>query len=217
LTCLFCNLARPDYRPVGPEDTVLLRGETVYAKPGLGALIQGYSLIIPLRHVGSAADLPPEELAEVCRIFSALERKLEDLYGSKLLAFEHGRPKLALGRAGCIDHVHIHAMPCSSVLAEALRLALEVTSTPLSSLSDLKGLSSSRRQYLAYLLPGETWRVTILDDPIPGQYVRRLLATALGRPDEWDWAVFPYRNRIETFIDRFRDRGSTWVQHSIQP
>jgi hypothetical protein len=37
------------------------------------------------------------------------------------------------------------------------------------------------------------------------QYIRRILVEQLGRPDEWDWAVFPGIEHMRATIGRFHD------------
>jgi hypothetical protein len=45
---------------------------------------------------------------------------------------------------------------------------------------------------------------------LPGQYVRRVVATALGCDDEWDYGAFPRFTEVQETIAMMRGRADGW-------
>src|SRR3989442_10265909 len=78
--------------------------------PSLGSLVKGWLLIVPKRHVISAAMLDEEAVAELGFITQRVAEILASHYGSAIV-FEHG-PSCVSREAGCgVDHAHVHMLP----------------------------------------------------------------------------------------------------------
>jgi diadenosine tetraphosphate (Ap4A) HIT family hydrolase len=178
--CDFCNELRGDLSCAfhriyagDPDTRVLFRSEKFAVIPSLGHILGGYLLVLPIRHFRAAGDLTGNYLDEFAAICERVGRTLKDQYGPCIL-FEHGTRSEGVGGCG-IYHAHMHAVPLSEVPdpVEILKLRFPY--------ADLTDLSS----YLFYR--DSDARFYLFDTgPLPSQYMRKLLADALGNQD-WDW------------------------------
>ena len=155
------------------------------ALASLGALAPGHLLIAPVEHVFNTRSLGSdarEDLAQFAgRVLAALERKFGDV-----TVFEHGSCfDDHTHRSACTEHAHIQLVPGSFNLDPDLS-----TREAYGSLSDfLAADPGSEAPYLMLRNPGQPF--CVFPDPGISQYVRRLIASALGEPDDWDYGVFP--------------------------
>jgi hypothetical protein len=61
-------------------------------------------------------------------------------------------------------------------------------------------LVTQGRPYL-YYEEDNHMTVNIGPQRLPSQYMRRVIAAAIGIEDQWDWRKFPYRDKIEEFCN----------------
>ena len=197
--CLFCQVYAAEDQELPWFDRPLIRKHQVgVAMCGVGAFVPGYILISPAQHQSSvqafAADAAPDFLAFVEDVVGVVER----MYGPSTL-FEHGSCRAEeRQRSACITHAHIHVLPGAysfSLLGLSVR--------PLGTLADLVNVPPAQRAdgYLMYREPGGL--VQYSPDAGVSQYFRRHVARMLGRPDDWDYAVFPQWENVRATQDAF--------------
>ena len=153
--------------------------------PSLGQIVEGYLLIVPVQHYRALAEMPPalfEELPGICERVGAA---LASTFGPCLL-FEHGAWSEVAGGCG-IYHAHLHAVPFT--FGEQGPLLGQLLNTfphrRLNILADIRANATPSIPYLYYeCLLGE--RYLFYTQSLPSQYMRQLLAEALGK-SEWDW------------------------------
>lgn len=55
-----------------------------------------------------------------------------------------------------------------------------------------------------YLIGGKSGTINVFSidtqEPPPSQYLRRVICNIEGRPDRWDWALFPEKDNIITTV-----------------
>jgi diadenosine tetraphosphate (Ap4A) HIT family hydrolase len=150
--------------------------------PSLGQIVPGYLLLVPNHHYLSFADMPLEELEAAKALKESLTSQMRGAYGDCLI-FEHGVRAPDSGGCG-ISHAHLHVVPFphGKEPIEQLTRAFQFEEVP--NLLDLKWIPSGK-SYLYYeSVRGSSY---VFYPPfIPSQYVRRLLAEALGT-QAWDW------------------------------
>lgn len=176
----------PDSTARTPFDTALAIGETTVLVPTVGVIVPGYLLAVTREHVLSFAQLPGESLRAVERWLEQLLPTLSESFG-EYLVFEHGSGgwRKQAGSGACLVHAHLHLIPGFSHMTSLL--ARDLCASRLESLEQLTAMSNDN-----YVLMGrpDHWYATEKID-LPGQWIRRRVAAELGRPDEYDWAVFP--------------------------
>ena len=105
--CVFCRIAASG--PPSADNGVLWRGALTYAVLNAYPYASGHLMVLPVRHLGSLADLSDDEAAE---LWSALRRGVQALEtppGGR--GRQHGgQPGPAAG-AGIPRHLHLHAVP----------------------------------------------------------------------------------------------------------
>ncbi|NSC25226.1 hypothetical protein FM076_30380 [Streptomyces albus subsp. chlorinus] len=213
--CSFCaeihrrpehNLLATLLDDVPPADFVLHETERFVVIPGVGAVCPGYVLIVPKAHVLSAGHLDEDHDAEFDDLFTRLEGYLTTQFGRPVTAFEHGAESFRNRGGSCTDHAHIHVFPAATEVDLSSELRKEFALRPVEGLT-APARDQVRRRQRAYLwLRTRSGRAWMCDAPHAlSQYVRRILVAQLGRPDEWDWAVFPGTDHIRVTMERFRD------------
>ena len=185
-SCFLCRAARstPDQLPW--YDRPIARsvgGATAVAS--LGAFVRGYILIVPAAHAFNTRSLEPAAREDLAQFTTAVLAALESQVG-EVTVFEHGSCfDDHTRRSACTEHAHLHLVPGQFNLDPELPIA-EVHDSFADFLAVGPGDGSP---YLMLRNPGGAVRV--YPDPGISQYVRRLIAAALGEPDDWDYAVFP--------------------------
>lgn len=221
--CLFCEPWEFDQK-----EQILLHSDNFYLFAALGAIIEGYIIIAPYRcddpkiSFSSLADLTAElidELIYLRTLVSEFYKKNYDQQHSGM-HFEHGRIPGCL--MDSVDskhcfHAHLCCYPVSypiwkhmhnynvveieglfNLAQEAANLSyFFIQTSEINEKAPLDSLKSENwRSYLAVLKN---------DQQVPPQYLRRLLATQIGKNKLWDWAVFPQWHLVEQLINDFRN------------
>jgi len=178
---LFCNL----FSEYGVKSRVIHESKSYVAIAGLGALTEGYVLLLPKKHYLSLSHLSSDEIAE----FDDFKRdslSLVNEFYHNLICFEHGAASNNRKGGSCLDHAHLHVCPCPTDLS--LQIDERFQSIPIDSIMGIHSFAKDK-PYLYYENQKSQKFVYILPDKIESQYVRRLWATSLGLPDQWDWAI----------------------------
>lgn len=199
VTCDFCEEFASRVCAHWPElgCRILYEDEDFCVFPGLGALVEGYLLVCTKAHVPSFAYLDEERIKRFQLVLSKTIDAVTEAYSVPWL-FEHGAT-YSRGRAGgCTDHAHIHILPANVNLDNAMRDAFQPVA-----LSDWTELSEWKdRPYLLVQTPAGGLAVSSVGETLPSQYLRRVAANAVGRSDEWNWAVSFGENNILRTLHR---------------
>src|SRR5687767_7682147 len=79
--------------------------------PSVGPLAPGHSLLCPIQHVKSIAQIPADAETEFRAIKELLQDLLQRAFGAPVHCFEHGSSP-ANSRVLCtVDHAHLHFVP----------------------------------------------------------------------------------------------------------
>lgn len=152
------------------------------ALPSLGQVVPGYLLLVPNHHYRALADMSPEELNTAEALKGGLTDQMRHTYGNCLF-FEHGARTPDAGGCG-ISHAHLHIVPFPAEKDPVEVLLRTFPFEEISNLLDLKRIQPGN-SYLYYESVRGS-RYVFYPPFIPSQYVRRLLAEALGI-ETWDW------------------------------
>lgn len=152
------------------------------AMPSLGQIVPGYLLLVPNRHYRALADMSLEELNTAELLKTDLADQMRNLYGNCLF-FEHGVRTPDSGGCG-ISHAHLHIVPFQAEKDPVDDLIRAFPFEEVSNLRELQGVKAGK-SYLYYESVCGS-RYVFYPPFIASQYVRRLLAGALG-VEIWDW------------------------------
>lgn len=180
--CVFCN--EKNFR-----DKIIEKKNGWYVVASLGQIIGGYMLLIPENHVSCIGEIGHNKLRAmldleegVCQALS-LEYKLDPFTDTfSVTVFEHG----IVGQS--IKHAHLHMLPVVVDLSPKIRADFpnsEIQKIP--SVFYLQGLYKKKsKPYLLWSTPdGES--MVCWNPPAPPQYLRTVIAEALGRPERANW------------------------------
>ncbi len=169
----------------------------------LGALVEGWLLITPKRHLISIGELPnalePEFLALKCEVVQLVK----NLYGCAV-AFEHG-PSTTKHQVGCgVDHAHLHVVPIARDLEAAVAPFLPVDAQwQNASLQSCRDAFRAGTDYL-YLEPGTGRGRILVHDQLGSQLFRRAIAKCIGADDQFNWRLHPQLSNISKTIESVR-------------
>jgi len=166
--------------------------------PSLGQIVEGYVLIVPVRHCMAIADMSTEGVQELGGLRDFVRDALSQTYGPSIL-FEHGIRGTEAGGCG-VEHAHLHAVPFDSTTEPIEELKAKHSFKPISGLAQLHSEVSANSPYLYYeQTNGQAW--VCETERIPSQYVRKLLAQLIGT-EPWDWRVAGREQALLNSISR---------------
>jgi diadenosine tetraphosphate (Ap4A) HIT family hydrolase len=181
-------------------NTRLLESRNFVVVPTVGMIVPGWLLLLTKEHVPNMATIPASWHAEM----SDLLRQAKALLSRHLsppFVFEHrADPKHKVNCGSCVDHAHLHLIPSThhAQIETDILAAHEFFSVPdLNKLSDLRFGDTG---YLYYeSIAGQAYACP--EANAPRQFIRRIVAAHTGRPDRWNWAVFPEMDNIRLTLN----------------
>jgi diadenosine tetraphosphate (Ap4A) HIT family hydrolase len=185
-----------------PERRFLFRSRQFAVVPSLGQIVEGYLLVLPIEHFRTIGDMPDDLLTEFGGVCRRAGQILKNQYGQYVL-FEHGAR--ADGAGGCgIYHAHVHATPLAGLSDPVDVLKGRFPYTVLRNLNEIREESVGLPSYLLYQDSGAG--LYLFDTgPLPSQYMRKLLADAIGG-QEWNWRNAGREDRLLATIERLAPR-----------
>jgi ATP adenylyltransferase len=169
---------------------VMLESGSFAAIPSLGPLTSGHALLCPKMHVRSFAQLEPSLHDEYQAVKKKLWRALSYRYDTAVHLFEHGMAATGDRIICTTDHAHMHfvPLPCTCEVNGIQQLPWTEFDGSLRKLTEL----SQGREYILYEPPDGVCRLLIAGErSFESQYMRKLLAQALGRGENWNWRDNP--------------------------
>jgi thiamine-monophosphate kinase len=219
--CLFCD---PSKHEQGHQ--VVLRSDSFYVFAGLGAIHEGYLLIAPYTcdvadgEYQSIALLPRVQLDELRFLREIVSSYYRDRQGCPGISFEHGRAGGCLISETDTRHCYHPHLCCYPV---DLRLWDYAPNISVEEVDGLYGLAervgSAPYLYMehcevhedvpVHMASRERWEARVArltdEDQLESQYLRRALASALGRDDRWDWQKYPTMDAVGRLVTDFGD------------
>lgn len=181
------------------RDRVVASTRNFIVLPTLGPVTEGHILVLPKRHFRAVADIDDELIRECEEIVGWMKHVLNSQYGSCVL-FEHGTRNSDVGCG--IYHGHIHAVP---IAKENDPIDILIAKHKMLPVADFVGVKHSIMPEVSYLWYEDTngKRYVCEASCLPSQYMRRLLAGALGKED-WDWR-HGYQDSFISTLARLKD------------
>jgi diadenosine tetraphosphate (Ap4A) HIT family hydrolase len=198
--CHFCaQFTAPSDKDM--SQAVLFESPRFVVWPSVGALIPGWLLIVPRRHTLTLAEMSDAELDELAMLRSQVRASLDPL--GPVVCFEHG-PCASGQEVGCgVDHAHLHLVPTEAeILAGAQRLFAPLSWRSIDSLAKGREALDTDESYL-YVQDqkGREWLASHAE--IPSQLIRKVIASHLGRPKDYNWRTHPEEPNVKKTVDIF--------------
>lgn len=186
--CKFCTLALGGL-PRRSTDTTWSECEHSVAVVSIGALVPGWTLIVPRAHeLNMSAGLASDALHSFLKTTVA---RIESVFGSRPTLFEHGCA-FEESITGCgVGHAHLHLVPLDFQLSRAainFDCAREWIECSLAEVASI----ARNREYLfvcdRYDDKHSRGFLCVLENSV-SQFFRKVIARQLGRDAEFDYRV----------------------------
>ena len=202
-----------------PWNQALIETEHFAVIPSLGALVEGWLLIVPKKHYISMGALPISLYAEADELEHRTRALLRAKYRLPVVAFEHGPSAVRHGTGCGVDHAHLHLLP----LACDLRHYSEPL-IPASSQWRKCGWSEKAEAYKAgldylYLQSGGDDALITVAEDFGSQVFRRAISSYLGVEREFSWRLYPRHDvvarTIEGIVNALALHSGGGVEHVV--
>jgi hypothetical protein len=166
-------------------------------------------LLVPKGHFISMGALPDTMFAELDAFKSFLCSMLTECYGS-VATFEHG-PSRERRSVGCgVDHAHLHLVPVSFDLASLTSPLLPTGARwRPAGIQECRNSHRLGEDYLYVEQPVSSGQ--IVTGELGSQVFRRVIASRIGHPKEYNWREHPHVERVMATINRIR----AWQTSSV--
>lgn len=156
--------------------------------PTIGQIVQGSTLLSPIKHVESFAQAGERIRNAAASLAEELTQRISD--GQLTISFEHGS-SVAQG-AGCgIYHAHLHIMRVPSHVT-----LQQLVSAPLCAASDLSEAWGALDRSDNYIMFKDTYgnvnyfQIASATESITSQFLRRKLVSFFRLNKPWDWRAY---------------------------
>jgi len=189
--CRFCDIVLGEYQ-YNEIDEPFAVNEEFFAVASIGALIEGWTLVISKTHQLSMRNTYGSPL--FIDFMGHVLPPLVNRYGP-LIAFEHGANIEGSITACGTAHAHLHLVPFrESLLPDLKNSEMQWIKCPASEIS----ANSGKNEYLFYsdLETQEKWQdivgyLHVLEHPV-SQFFRHLIAGKIGKLAVSDYKLFPH-------------------------
>lgn len=169
--------------------------------PSLGALIEGWLLLVPKKHFICMGAVPGSIAAEMQEMKDMICKHVQQYYG-QVCVFEHG-PSRANVSVGCgVDHAHLHIVPVAFDLISAVTPLLpEDTIWSGAKLEECQAAFKRGEDYLYIEQPVGVGLIAT-NQGFGSQLFRRAIATQIGIANQFNWREYPQLPNVLVTIDK---------------
>jgi len=188
-----------------PWNEPLIETRNFVVIPSLGALVEGWVLVVPKEHCISLGALRAEFRGEAQEVEERTRAVLRQRYEKPIVAFEHG-PSAENHGTGCgVDHAHLHLVPLACDLLSFVEPFVPASlEWKACNWEDLEQAHVHGLDYL-YLRPdGKTALMAVCED-FGSQVFRKAVASFLCMESEFSWREFPQMERVAQTIGTLSD------------
>lgn len=155
-------------------------------------------LVSPDEHVNSVHDLEKLRRSDFINLLGETCARIMEIEGA-ITVFQHSSPSAPdIRRSSCADHAHVQVAPGTYNLDDDPQL---VDALHFESLPDFYNRSAPYDGYIMFI--DSVGRVTTVRDIGQPQYLRQRIFEMIGKPDEWDYALFPNEQKMRDTIALF--------------
>ncbi len=204
--CRLCKVVGKSEEERTVQDSLLAQTDHFQWIPGVGAFVEGYSLIISNKHILNTGAFNAEVINELETFISKIKMALNRIYKRNCIIFEHGSMGNLNHAGSCVEHHHIHVFPVDFSYAPKVLLDNFEYYGPINSMQDLRKLNVEQIPYIYYVTSEGTqyvFKVGIL----PRQYMRQVVAAECGFSQDWDWREKNFIYNIKSFVNKIKSQA----------
>jgi ATP adenylyltransferase len=197
-SCPFCRKFGYKNTPLHPVfDQILLKTDAFIVLPAKGSFVEGYLLILPRKHFYNMASLPPSLFSVLSDLKSIIRKVLSSNF-NKPIFYEHGTINSSIYAGNSISHAHMHCVPCREDLLQLLPEKYRITR--LKKFDDIRKQAQRTRSYV-YFETNSQEHFIIDEMSVPSQFLRQIVANALGFTDQWNWRVHLFEHKAKKTLE----------------
>ena len=194
MNCVFCNIDKSR-----PENTIIEESNNFIVLPAIGALVDGYLMIVSKKHINSMSLLKENEKIEYEFLIEKYRNKFKNIYNKFPIIFEHGSPiNDSDMKASSVIHAHTHIVNHNFINEESI-----VKNLNFKILENLNYLSKEQN-YIMYINPENICYVSYNFEPV-SQMMRKIIAKDLGYENKFDWKKEIFIENINSTIKKFTE------------
>lgn len=198
--CRFCEIFKNcDSNKVDKVDRPISKNEKYMALASIGAIIEGWTLVIPKSHIFSMKEIYSD--VDFIQFTNKIINKMKKVYNKKCIIFEHGANREGSLISCGTNHAHLHILPYEkSLLSEMKR-------------DDKKWLECSSKEIEGLVNEEEYWfyaeNVDNVDDisgylhiveSAESQFFRKIIAEKENCLDMFSYKEFDFiENSLSTY------------------
>lgn len=167
--------------------------------PSIGALVEGWVLVFPKKHVLSLSQLDQAGWSDFASLVEQAKKIVVAEYGNVVM-FEHGSAGEGRLAACGVDHAHLHIVPIEIELRSEIDALADEEGYDWEPVGSRVGVRDSA-DYI--YIHDSTGRWVAYRAWLPGQVVRRAIARSLGL-EEWDWKKNARMANVQATTTRLR-------------
>lgn len=187
-------------------DTPIFESRNFVAIPTVGALVEGWLLVIPRTPILSFSQLSTPLFSELNTFLKDVVPAIQSVYGSVSI-FEHG-PSCAASAVGCgVDYAHLHLVPVDcDLLAGAKTIAPHILWRHAATIKDI---CQYAKNDCGYWFVQQTYGIdecyigTCPQEKLVSQLFRKVIANHIGCPDDFDWKQHSGEAAIAATVEKF--------------
>lgn len=168
----------------------------------IGCFREGYTLLLPVKHVMSYANLGKKELDSLAYNIELIRSAIQEEYSCPVILAEHGSGYHDLG-ASCCEHAHLHLIPVdhpNTILNYYQSVGGKATVfNDLSNIHTFSGVS-----YIYLSLSPKKHYVWSMNTNFSRQFVRKVCANIDGVGNNYNWRFFPFEENMSKTTIRLR-------------
>lgn len=188
--CVYCQELETGFLEIGGSNwgnRIVFETDNFVVFPGLGPIVEGYLLIASKDHYMGLGNVPTELYSELESVQTKVRSILTQNYTPPLF-FEHG-PVSRMNKGGCcIEHAHLHALPVKVDITSELTHSFH--HSIITSYDALKTQFQKGVPYFFYETNTGERHLFAVQESVPSQYIRKLIAQKVGKPERADWQSY---------------------------
>lgn len=197
-------------------DQIIFESDNFIVTPTKGAIVPGWLLVTPKKHIINIGKIPSELSSEFYSIQETATSYLEHLFGPVTL-FEHG-PIVENDALGCgINHAHLHIVSLPFTLSFAVQQYQSFTTKwiNIESTDYLSYIKSLEQQYLFFKDWDGVAKISEVTSSI-SQYFRKVVAFSIGTPESFDYKEHHFSSNVELLLEKI-SHSSPILSHDYHP
>ena len=159
------------------------------AASSLGQIVDGYSILWPVKHINCLQHLSCEEILELKICVDELITSINKAYNMPVVIFEHGLVTGSL-EVGCgVNHAHLHVAPflVKDVFYEKMNSYLKLESGYVSIFDFYSSDNKINNDYVLISNNNEDCLIYSYNGKRTSQVIRKIIAELSGNLEKWDW------------------------------